>query len=123
MEVPTASRPPPLTRRDDRFSPELALVCPELRAAALAALPERDPDAFLVRSSNPRERAPEYHLLRSVASDNAGDASEEEVARRTPLPVAIVVYTVQRALMVAAEVAAVLGVVTGALAVMAALHS
>ncbi len=30
-------------------SPELALVCPELAAAARARLPERDPDAFLLR--------------------------------------------------------------------------
>lgn len=29
------------------LSPELALVCPDLRAAALAALPERDPDGWV----------------------------------------------------------------------------
>ena len=29
------------------MTPELALVCPELRARALAALPERNPDGWL----------------------------------------------------------------------------
>lgn len=32
---------------DHQISPELALVCPELRAEALARLPDRDPDGFV----------------------------------------------------------------------------
>jgi hypothetical protein len=38
------------------ISPELALVCPELRREWVAALPERDPDALfrVVRPSLPR---------------------------------------------------------------------
>ena len=33
----------------DAVSPELALVCPELRERALALLPERDPDGWIPR--------------------------------------------------------------------------
>ena len=32
---------------DAALTPELALVCPDLRAAALAALPDRDPDGWV----------------------------------------------------------------------------
>jgi hypothetical protein len=32
---------------------ELALVCPEVRERGLAALPERDPESFLVKSRQP----------------------------------------------------------------------
>jgi len=34
---------------DEAISPELALVCPELRLKAIAALPEQDWDAVLAR--------------------------------------------------------------------------
>jgi heme O synthase-like polyprenyltransferase len=34
---------------DEAISPELALVCPELRLKAIAALPEHDWDAVLAR--------------------------------------------------------------------------
>jgi heme O synthase-like polyprenyltransferase len=34
---------------DDAISPELALVCPELRLRAIATLPEQDWDAILAR--------------------------------------------------------------------------
>src|SRR5262245_58882555 len=35
------------------ISPELVLVCPELREQALAAMPTRDPDAFLKPKPRP----------------------------------------------------------------------
>jgi hypothetical protein len=38
----------------DLVSPELALVCPELRQQAIEQLPDRDPDGFV-----PRRRPPE----------------------------------------------------------------
>jgi hypothetical protein len=118
--VPTASPAPPVGRRDDRFSPELALVCPEVRAAAIDALPDRDPDAFLVqlRAST---TAPEYRLLRSVA-DDADAGLEAEGEPRTPLPVAIAAYLVRRTVRVAVEAAAVFAFVTGALAVVTAIR-
>ena len=45
-----------LDRLDEPISPELVLVCPELRARALEALPERDPDGFfpVIRTPAPR---------------------------------------------------------------------
>src|SRR5712692_9734983 len=90
--------------RDDRFSPELVLVCPELKAAAIAALPERDPEGWLPRPAPVRCDAPEYRLLKSVASN-------AEVKPPPPLPVAILAYAAHRAVVVAVEAAAVLAFV------------
>jgi len=48
-----AQRSDPSTVDEDRdglsISPELVLVCPELRARALAMLPDRDPDGYIPR--------------------------------------------------------------------------
>lgn len=44
------------------ISPELALVCPELRDEAIAGLPDRDPNGFLP----PPSRAPVPHLIVEV---------------------------------------------------------
>lgn len=93
-------------------SPELALVCPELRAAAIAALPERDPDGFLPRTSR---SAPEYRLLRAVAAP--------EPRRHVRLPVAVLAYATRRAAFVVVETAVVLGFVAGAFALAAAVNS
>ncbi|MGH3084873.1 MAG: hypothetical protein ACRDNP_12635 [Gaiellaceae bacterium] len=41
----------PLTH--EPISPELALVCPELRLLAIAALPERDPDGWVAPRCKP----------------------------------------------------------------------
>ena len=46
MPCPSVARSAPKTSLDV-ISPELVLVCPELRALALALLPERDPEGFL----------------------------------------------------------------------------
>ena len=51
-ETPPAAKSkqgPPRTAATEVLSPELILVCPELRAFALEQLTERDPDAFLER--------------------------------------------------------------------------
>jgi hypothetical protein len=102
----------------DHISPELVLVCPELRATAIAALPERDPDAWLVRNPSPRTTSLEYTPLPSVA-----EQIETVHERPTPLPLAILAYTVGRALTVAVEAAAALGVVTAFCVIAAAVHS
>lgn len=98
------------------ISPELVLVCPELRAAALAALPARDPDGWLERPVTPAEW-PEYRLMRSLAVE--GDA---EPGWSPPLPVAVVAYTLQRATKVTVEMAAFLGGIAALLAIVAVLH-
>ncbi|MGZ6663018.1 MAG: hypothetical protein ACXVHL_37525 [Solirubrobacteraceae bacterium] len=60
---------------DQVISPELVLVGPEeSRASALAALPEREPDAFLIfdRSDKPR-RHPELDRLAFLADDSESE--------------------------------------------------
>lgn len=43
-------------------SPELALVCPELRERSLVLLPERDPDAWIPERLAPPQQARTYPL-------------------------------------------------------------
>jgi hypothetical protein len=93
----------------DVISPELVLVCPELRAAALAALPEPDTEA--------RIEPPEYRLMRSLAA-----AEEAEMEWSAPLPVAVLAYTLKRATKVTAEMAALLGGIAVLLAIVAVLR-
>lgn len=95
-------------------SPELALVCPELRAAAIAALPERDPDAWLHR---PPPTAPVYELLRALERE---DACEQESS--VPLVVAAAAYAAFSVTRFAVEGAALVGVVIGLLAVVVMFH-
>jgi hypothetical protein len=106
----------------DHCSPELALVCPELRAAAIAALPDRDPDAFLFSPRPARVESPEFRLLRAVdaEAEQAEDTAEDS---GTPLPLAILAYAAQRSFVVAVEATAVVGVVVGALAAASALKA
>jgi len=61
---------------DEAISPELALVCPELRLKAIAALPDHDWDAVLARvrirplSAKParRQRIPDLLMPLAVAA-------------------------------------------------------
>jgi hypothetical protein len=96
------------------ISPELALVCPELRAQAIAALVERE---RAVR----RPASREYELMRSIAS--AEDDEEDEDEWVAPLPVAILAYTASSATKLAIEAAALLGVLIGVLSLVSFLHS
>jgi len=110
--------------RDESVSPELVLVCPELRTAALAALPVREPDAWLDRLVSSPEEAPEYRLLRSFADDEETTQKHEhehepEPEWSAPLPVAIVAYTVERAAKVTVEMTALLGAVAALLSIVA----
>lgn len=99
------------------ISPELALVCPELRARAIAALGERES----LQSREPlraRALAPEYALMRALA-----EADEEEQEWVAPLPVAIAAYAATSAVKLAIEAAAVIGLLVVALSIMSAVHS
>ncbi len=70
------------------ISPELALVCPELRRRALELLPDLDPDAlFVVEPAPARERS--------------------------PLPLALAAYTTEALLVGALRAAAVTAVIAG----------
>jgi hypothetical protein len=53
------------------ISPELVLVCPDLRDAAIAALPHREPDAWLDRSTTLASPSSEFDLVASLASEEA----------------------------------------------------
>jgi hypothetical protein len=48
-------------------SPELALVCPELAASARAALPDRDPYAYMPRRPRADPRAAHEALAAALA--------------------------------------------------------
>jgi hypothetical protein len=98
------------------LSPELALVCPELREAAIAALPERDPEGRLAQ----RPRDPAYLLMRSIDAEPQAPVDESRVGS---LPLAVVAYTMFSATRVALEAVAVLGAVIGFLSVVAVIHS
>jgi hypothetical protein len=69
-------------------SPELALVCPDLRREWIAALPDLDPDA-LFRPA--RTRRPPTPIL--VLAPPPELPVEPPVEREASLPVAAVVYT------------------------------
>jgi hypothetical protein len=96
------------------ISPELALVCPEAREAAIAALPERDADCLLQPI---RRSAPEYLLLRAV------EASSAPPPRHVRLPVAVLAYSAQRAAFVVVEMAFLLALVAAAFALVATINS
>jgi hypothetical protein len=103
------------TTAGEPISPELALVCPELRAAAIEALPDRDLDRVFRVEQPPS--LPEYRLMTSF---EAADQADEWVA---PLPVAILAYAASSATRMALEGAAFLAVVVGLLSVVALVHS
>ena len=105
-------------QRLDEISPELVLVCPDLRQAALANLPHRDPEAFLPASRTIRPSAPEYRLFESLGTDRPAQA-----ARRPPqILLAVLTYAAQRALIVSIETTAAIALVIGGLALLAAVR-
>jgi hypothetical protein len=109
----------------ETLSPELALVCPELRAAAIAALPNRDPDVWLDRLKlsavpDPVRPAPVYELMQAL--DRREDPVSVEGEPAT-FVVAVAAYALTSASRFALEAAALVGVVIGLLAVVAVAHS
>lgn len=87
-------------------SPELALVCPELRERAVAALPERDPDGFI----------PARRRLVPIANvsdlDDVGEQPPNAPSRRG-LVVAATAYLAVEAAQVAVAGVAVMGTLVG----------
>ena len=94
------------------ISPELALVCPELRAHALTLLPALDPDElFTIAPSPPAPivAPPRVVLVEQEPEQLVPVELERGVPvpqRRAPLPVALVVYTTEALLLGAARGAA-----------------
>ena len=93
------------------ISPELVLVCPELRAHALTLLPTLDPDELFAVEPAPAP-IPQPPRLALVEPEPEPEPEAEpepeprrEVERRAPLPIALVAYTTE---------ALFLGVVRGA---------
>ena len=84
------------------LSPELVLVCPELRERALAQLPPLDPDALFAVDRRP----PQPHVVRPrpVVQPPARQPPRPGPSR-APLPVAVVAYATE---------ALLVGVVRGA---------
>ena len=109
------------------ISPELVLVCPELRAHALTLLPAVDPDELFVvepapAAPKPPPPAPVLERPRLVLAEpeRIVRAEPEPIAlaepeRRPPLPVALAVYTTEALLLGAVRGAAL----TAAIAVLA----
>lgn len=103
------------------ISPELVLVCPELREHALTLLPALDPDELFTVEPAPAP-APEPPRLvlvepqpRPQPRPELEPQPEPEPERRAPLPVAIAVYTTE-ALFLGAIRGAALAAVIAALA-------
>ena len=94
------------------ISPELALVCPELRAHALTLLPALDPDElFTIAPSPPAPivAPPRVVLVEQEPEQLVPVELERGVPvpqRRAPLPVALVVYTTEALVLGAARGAA-----------------
>jgi hypothetical protein len=87
---------------------ELVLVCPEVCARALELLPERDPDAFLVR----HERPPVVVELRA----------DEEAKPAPGLGVAVAAYVLWRIADTAQRAVIAVGVLAGVAMLAELLH-
>jgi len=109
------------------ISPELVLVCPELREHALTLLPALDPDELFVVEPAPAAPkpppAPVLERPRLVLAEPERIAPAEpprvvvpvEAERRPPFPLALAVYTTEALLLGAVRGAAL----TAAIAVLA----
>lgn len=70
------------------LSPELVLVCPELRAQALELLPARDPDALFRVDPRRASQRPELRLVPPPREDLAEPEREQQASR----PLAVAAY-------------------------------
>jgi hypothetical protein len=114
------------------LSPELVLVCPELRELALQQLPERDPDCF--RPGRRLEQSSE-DVSRPIDSDSPSDEWElPEVPLRVgadkhtedspdpPLVLSLLAYTVQQSVRMAVQGAGLIAAASGLIVLLAQFH-
>ena len=97
------------------ISPELVLVCPELRAHALTLLPALDPDELFRVDPAPAPISPPPRLALVELEPEPDPEPRGEVERRPPLPVARAAYT-REALFLGAVRGAALTAVIAAIA-------
>jgi hypothetical protein len=95
-------------------SPELVLVCPELRASAIAALPELGQDEW----RGPRNPVIVEHVVSAVFQNDSATPNRPGAS----LPVAVLWYAAGSAAKFAFEAAVVVAVLVGLLAVTAVLQ-
>ena len=79
------------------ISPELVLVCPELRAQALTLLPTLDPDELFTIEPAPPARIVEPPRL--VLVEREPERPPVEPERPAPLPVALAAYATEALLL------------------------
>ena len=81
------------------ISPELVLVCPELRAQALTLLPTLDPDELFTIEPPPPPRIVEPPRLVLVERKPEPERLPVEPERPAPLPVALAAYATEALLL------------------------
>ena len=81
------------------ISPELVLVCPELRAQALTLLPTLDPDELFTIEPPPPARIVEPPRLVLVEREPEPERLPVEPERPAPLPVALAAYATEALLL------------------------
>jgi hypothetical protein len=92
------------------ISPELVLVCPELRAHALTLLPTLDPDELFTVQPAPPPRLVVVQPPRPVPVEPPRPLPVAP-ERRAPLPVALAVYTTEALLLGAVRGAALIAAI------------
>jgi len=114
------------------LSPELVLVCPELRELALQQLPERDPDSFLPRqrpeqsdedvsgptgSDSPWDK---WQLAEQPLRVGAGEDAED--SPDPPLILALLAYTVQQSVRMAVHGVGLIAATSGLVVLLTQFH-
>ena len=82
------------------ISPELALVCPELREQALRLLPPLDPDALFEVEPRPEPAPPARPRLVVLAPPPQQQPQpQQEAEPKPPLPLAVAAYATEALLL------------------------
>jgi hypothetical protein len=121
---------------EDRLllSPELVLVCPELREVALRHLPDRDPDGFLPRRAADEVWQQLLQGLRAEGGDSdSGDTvavelsegpdAEEGSSRGRPFLVAVGAYAIQQCVHMAVYAAVAVIAISSVVLLLTYFHS